>query len=92
MMDSHSHDPSMLDCEAAARSLYDYLDGHASAAQAALVDLHIATCQQCASHYHFAREVLRLLPSAVPLATDHAALRARVIGALAEQGLLSSER
>ncbi|MBC7843431.1 MAG: zf-HC2 domain-containing protein [Gemmatimonadaceae bacterium] len=78
--------PALIECEAAARALYDYLDGRLPMATEASVYWHIETCRNCASHFAFARRVLDLVPSAVPLAGEAHALRARIVESLKVEG------
>lgn len=78
--------PALIECEAAARALYDYLDGRLPMATEASVHLHIETCRNCASHFEFARRVLHLVPSAMPLAGEAHALRARIVESLKVEG------
>jgi anti-sigma factor RsiW len=89
MMAPDAHDPSMIECQSAARTLYDYLDGRLDAVMSARIDHHIATCTACAEHFAFARRVLALLPVAVPLPEPSSPLHARVTSALTAAGLLT---
>jgi anti-sigma factor RsiW len=88
MMSSSANDPSAIDCRTAAKSLYDFIDGRLPKAELGHVRAHIEMCTKCAPHFIFARQVLALLPVALPLAGDTSALRARVLAAIAEDGLL----
>jgi anti-sigma factor RsiW len=78
--------PALIECEAAARALYDYLDGRLPEASTRAVAAHVQTCKDCASHFEFARRVLTFMPAALPLAGDAALLRARIVSALATDG------
>ena len=85
MMDSDAAQPAFIDCRSAASALYDFLDGRLPGATAASVQQHIDTCAECASHYTFARRVLDLIPSSIPL-DPGAALRARIVASLQAEG------
>jgi anti-sigma factor RsiW len=78
--------PSLIDCETAARALYDYLDGRLPHATRQAVQHHIDVCSKCAGHFRFARRVLELIPSAMPLDADSRALRLKVIESLRAEG------
>jgi hypothetical protein len=75
--------PALIDCQTAARALYDFLDARLPGATMASVQHHIDLCAACASHFDFARRVLALLPSAVPLEPECEALRTRIVDAIA---------
>lgn len=78
--------PALMECEAAVRALYDYLDGRLPTATELSVSAHIETCRNCASHFTFARRVLELVPAALPLAGEATALRARIVESLKAAG------
>jgi len=78
--------PSLIECETAARALYDYLDGRLSEATQAAVRAHVETCSQCASHFTFARRVLDRLPASLPLGGVSQPLRERIVSSLAAEG------
>lgn len=78
--------PALIDCETAARALYDYLDGRLPAASERTVEAHVATCKACAPHFVFARRVLDLVPMSMPLSAESPALRARIVTALEADG------
>lgn len=84
--------PALIDCETAARTLYDYLDGRLPNATMATVKQHVEMCECCASHFAFARRVLDLIPAAVPLATEPHALRAKIIASLRTEGFREPAR
>jgi anti-sigma factor RsiW len=85
---SHSQPtaPALIDCETAARALYDYLDGRLPEATETAVSAHVETCKACSSHFEFARRVLTLMPSALPLGGESSLLRARIVSTLAADG------
>ena len=78
--------PALIDCEMAVRALYDYLDGRLPDATTSAVEGHLATCRGCASHFTFARRLLELVPSSLPLAGEASVLRARVVESLKAEG------
>ena len=78
--------PALIECEAAVRALYDYLDGRLPFETEAAVHGHIETCRNCSSHFVFARRVLDLVPAAMPLGGDALLLRARIVESLKVEG------
>jgi anti-sigma factor RsiW len=78
--------PAQIDCETAARALYDYLDGRLPTPTMHVVHEHIDTCRKCAGHFTFARRVLELVPSALPLSEGAHTLRARIVQSLKAEG------
>jgi anti-sigma factor RsiW len=89
--DTEQVQPSLITCKAAASALYDFLDGRLENATSSAVTRHIETCKECAGHFAFARRVLALIPSSMPLATDTDALRSRIVGVLANEGFSAPE-
>ncbi len=86
MSDVEIEPPPLISCRAAASALYDFLDGRLSDEAVGAVQGHIDTCRTCASHYDFARQVLTLIPSALPLPNVPDALRGRIITSLQAEG------
>lgn len=80
--------PALLDCETAARALYDFLDGRLPRATMLSVQAHIETCRTCAGHYRFARRVLELIPASVPLTGESHALRMTIVASLKAEGYI----
>jgi anti-sigma factor RsiW len=78
--------PALIDCETAARALYDYLDGRLPSATMETVHQHVETCRNCASHFTFARRLIDLVPAALPLGGESQALRARIVASLTAEG------
>jgi anti-sigma factor RsiW len=78
--------PARIDCETAARALYDYLDGRLAPPSMTEVHGHIETCRNCASHFDFARRVLSLVPSSLPLESDSSVLHTRIVESLKAEG------
>ncbi len=87
MITTEHDQPALIDCRTAASALYDFLDGRMPGASMAAVQHHIDRCAECASHYDFARRVLSLLPTSVPLDADCDALRARILESLRQDTL-----
>ncbi len=82
--------PALIDCETAVRALYDYLDGRLPDATRSAVEAHVETCRTCASHFTFARRLIELVPSALPLGGESVALRERIVASLKSEGYLRS--
>jgi anti-sigma factor RsiW len=89
--DTEQVQPSLISCKAAASALYDFLDGRLENVTSRAVEQHIATCKECAGHFAFARRVLALIPSSLPLETNTNALRRRIVGALQDEGFSAPE-
>jgi mycothiol system anti-sigma-R factor len=51
----------MIDCHAAIRQLWEYLDNTVDTADRALVDEHLARCRRCCGELEFAVELRRML-------------------------------
>ena len=78
--------PAPIDCEAAARRLWDFLDGELDPAHAAEVEAHLATCRRCPPHFAFAQRMAAEIGAAERAPTPPDALRARVLEALRAEG------
>jgi anti-sigma factor (TIGR02949 family) len=78
--------PALIDCETAARALYDYLDGRLPAATTESVRAHIETCKACAGHFAFAQRVLDLVPASLPLTGEPHGLRVKILETLKAEG------
>ncbi|MGH7467602.1 MAG: zf-HC2 domain-containing protein [Longimicrobiales bacterium] len=50
-----------LDCRAAMRQLYDYLDGELSDQARQQVRVHLDSCRECFAHASFERDLLDLI-------------------------------
>lgn len=77
------------DCEDIVRRLWPYLDGRLADGEREWVAVHLAACEECASHFGFARAFLDALHASRSEAAntaDTAALRERVLAALAAEG------
>lgn len=77
----------MIDCESAMRQLWDFLDGQLTPERMEQVRAHIDMCQRCYPQYEFERTFLETIAARRRTHSDPARLRARVLTALAEQGL-----
>ena len=71
-----------LDCHAAVRRLWDYLDGRLALPDAQAVDAHLAACANCPPHFDFERAFLAAVAAARSDAPDVASLRECVLAAL----------
>jgi anti-sigma factor (TIGR02949 family) len=81
-MDSHRSE-----CEAIVRRLWPYLDDKLPDADKERVTRHLQECDDCVSHFDYARAFLDAVHAARPAAEPDDALRARVLTALSDHGL-----
>ncbi|HKG91316.1 MAG TPA: zf-HC2 domain-containing protein [Gemmatimonadaceae bacterium] len=79
----------LLDCAAAMRLLWDYLDGELTAEREAQVRDHLAVCARCYPHYEFEKLFLDALAETRSVAGvgAPAELRPKVLAALRSAGL-----
>ena len=77
---------SLDECRVVVRQLWPYLDGALPDRDRDLVAQHVADCSLCEPHFAFARSFLHAVQLAHGTAPDFAALRTRVVAALAAQG------
>ncbi len=79
---------NMIDCEAAVRMLWDYLDGNLSSTDVAAVQAHVDRCAHCFSHADFGQVVLDAIAQArrVPESLADAPMRDRVLARLRDAG------
>lgn len=82
---------AVIDCDAAVRRLWDYLDGELDAPRLAEMEQHLSTCAQCAEHVHFSRAFRRAVHDAGSSAAEsppssEEALRQRVLARLIAEG------
>ena len=49
--------PTAIDCERAARRLWDFIDGGLPLVAREEVDMHLTTCELCARRFAFARTI-----------------------------------
>jgi anti-sigma factor (TIGR02949 family) len=75
-----------LDCYAAMRQLWDYLDDELTESRMLAVQAHLLTCGECYGHYDFARHFLDALEAQLQAECAPAALHARVRETLRAEG------
>jgi anti-sigma factor (TIGR02949 family) len=85
-MDSSSPDPR-LDCAAVVRSLWEYLDGRASAELVGGIDEHLDRCEGCRAHFAFEERLVKTIAALRKEHSDPARLREAVLAALRDAGL-----
>ena len=76
----------MLDCQAAMRQLWDYLDGELSAERMEAMRAHLAVCARCYPHYDFERAFLDAVAATRRAHAAPGVLRERVMSALKTAG------
>ena len=74
------------ECEAVVRRLWPFLDGILPESDRERVVAHLERCDNCTSHFEFARSFLEAVREARPADAEYAQLRMRVLGALAAEG------
>lgn len=80
-------DERRTECEAIVRRLWPFLDENLLDSDREEVTHHLEKCGDCLSHFDFAKAFLDAVHAARPELEHDDALRARVLGALADQGL-----
>lgn len=75
-----------IDCAAALRQLWDYLDGELTPARVAEVKAHLEGCRRCHPHYDFERAFLEALANRRPDCRCPGELKARVLESLRAAG------
>lgn len=75
-----------MDCHAAMRQLWDFLDGELSPARYEAVQTHLAACASCYQHEAFERRFLAALAAAQAQQRAAAPLHARVMQTLRAEG------
>jgi anti-sigma factor (TIGR02949 family) len=75
-----------IDCTAAARQLWDCLDGELTPERMHLVHEHLSACERCFPHYDFGRVFLDALASTRSESAAPSGLRQRIVLALREEG------
>jgi anti-sigma factor (TIGR02949 family) len=78
--------PAMLDCGAAVRMLWDFLDGQLSTDDDAAVRAHMARCSHCFPHARFGELVLEALAAQRAAPEPGASIRDGVIARLRLEG------
>jgi anti-sigma factor (TIGR02949 family) len=79
-------DKDLMDCHAAMRILWEYLDEELSSERAHDVRAHLAGCAECYRHYRFEARFLEALESAARDECAPPELRSRVMDALSAEG------
>jgi anti-sigma factor (TIGR02949 family) len=86
-MDSSSPDDTRLDCAAVVRSLWEYLDGRASAELVGGIEEHLDRCEGCRAHFAFEERLVQTIAALRREHSDPARLREAVLRALRDAGL-----
>jgi anti-sigma factor (TIGR02949 family) len=77
---------AVLDCRAAMRQLWDYLDQALTEPGMLAMRAHLLTCGSCYGHYDFARHFLDALEAQIQAECAPSALHARVLDTLRAEG------
>ena len=80
-------DSRRSECEAIVRRLWPFIDGMLPDSDRDRVTQHLEQCANCLSHFDFARSFLDAVHAARPAYEEDEALHARVLAALADQGM-----
>ena len=78
--------PERSICESVVRQLWPFLDGVISDAEQERVIQHLQQCEQCSSHFEFAKAFLEAVGTSGSASVASDRLRHRVLGALAAEG------
>jgi anti-sigma factor (TIGR02949 family) len=76
-----------LDCAAALRSLWEYLDRRASVEQDRAIYEHLALCDGCRANFEFEERLVKSISALRAQHSHPARLRERVLAALRAEGL-----
>lgn len=76
-----------IECAAAMRQLFDYLDGELTEERMQAIRAHLDGCRRCHPHYDFQQVVLSALSSLREVRPAPGELRARVMEALRREGM-----
>ena len=76
-----------LDCAEVVRSLWEYLDGRASADHVGAIDEHLALCEGCRAHFEFERRLVQTITELRRQHSDPSRLRAEVLAVLRAAGM-----
>jgi len=85
-MDSSSPD-ARLDCATVVRSLWEYLDGRASAELVGDINEHLDRCEGCRTHFAFEERLVKTISALRKEHSDPARLREAVLKALRDAGM-----
>jgi anti-sigma factor (TIGR02949 family) len=78
----------VLDCHAAMRRLWEYLDGELSEQTLEAIHAHLSTCADCYRHYDFEREFLAALEAVQAQDCAPSTLHSRVLDTLRMEGFV----
>lgn len=83
-----ANESGMIDCGAAVRMLWDYLDGNLGPREVEAIQVHVNRCSHCFSHADFGQVVLDAIAQARKSqeVNSAVALRERVIARLRADG------
>ncbi len=77
---------AMLDCNAAMRMLWDFLDGHLAAADDTALRAHMDKCSHCFPHAQFGELLLKAVAEQRKAPESTASVRDGVLARLALEG------
>ena len=80
-------DSRRSECEAIVRRLWPYLDDRLPESDKERVTRHLRECDDCESHFDYAKAFLDAVHAARPTVEADDALRMRVLMALSDHGL-----
>jgi anti-sigma factor (TIGR02949 family) len=78
--------PAPIDCEHAVRQLWDYLDGRLPEEAREQVAAHLASCDNCTSHFVFERSFLESVRTLRRSDSQFTSLRERVRASIRRVG------
>ena len=77
-----------IDCVAAMRQLWDYLDGELTPSRESAIRAHLARCASCYPHFDFEKAFLQALAATRSDRCAPISLRTRVVDALCAAGFV----
>jgi mycothiol system anti-sigma-R factor len=77
-MSDHTHADGGYTCQQAFARLYEYLDQDLSAEEEALVQQHLAICEECTRHFGFEEQLLATIRERCRTGRAPEALRQRI--------------
>ena len=80
------------ECEAVVRQLWPFLDGALPESDRELIVAHLERCDNCSSHFAFARSFLEAVREAKMPADHYGSLRVRVMRSLSTHGFSESAK
>ncbi len=84
--DRKTPDMPSLDCGAAVRMLWDYLDGNLDSVNEAEVRAHVTRCSHCFPHANFGQIVIDAMAQVRNTPDNEATVRAGVLSRLRAEG------